>query len=69
MEAYLSTMQIRGTLVAGSNPLPVFRDPVKDKASKSDGTLNAEEMSKLGDETGYRVLPYRLYDKSTATGR
>lgn len=63
MKAYLSTIQIKGTLVTGSNPLPIFRDPVKDKASKSDGTLNAEEMSKLGYETGYRVLPYRLYDK------
>ncbi len=63
MKIYLSTLQISGTLVRGSNPLPVFRDPVKDKASKSDGTLSKEEMYKLGDETGYRVLPYRLYDK------
>ena len=64
MKTYLATLQILGTNVKGSNPLPIFRDPVKDKASKSDGTLSKEEMYKLGDETGYRVLPYRLYDKS-----
>lgn len=63
MKTYISTVRLPGTLVRGSNPLPVFRDPIKDKPSKSDGTLNAEEMYKLGDETGYRVLPYRLYDK------
>lgn len=63
MKTYLATLQILGTNVKGSNPLPIFRDPVKDKASKSDGTLSKEEMYKLGDETGYRVLPYRLYDK------
>ena len=63
MKTYLATLQILGTHVEGSNPLPIFRDPVKDKASKSDGTLSKEEMYKLGDETGYRVLPYRLYDK------
>ena len=63
MKAYLSTLQLPGTLVHGSNPLPIFRDPVKDKASKSDGTLTEEEMKHLGSETGYRVLPYRLYDK------
>lgn len=63
MKAYLSTLRLPGTLVYGSNPLPIFRDPVKDKASKSDGTLTEEEMKNLGNETGYRVLPYRLYDK------
>lgn len=63
MKAYISTICLPGTLVKGSNPLPIFRDPIKDKPSKSDGTLNAEELYKLGDETGYRVLPYRLYDK------
>ncbi len=63
MKTYLSTLQILGTRVKGSNPLPIFRDPVKDKPSKSDGTLSEEEMYKLGDETGYRVLPYRLFDK------
>lgn len=63
MKAYVSTLRLPGTLVQGSNPLPIFRDPVKDKASKSDGTLTPEEMKNLGNETGYRVLPYRLYDK------
>lgn len=63
MRAYISTLRLSGTKVKGFNPFPIFRDPVKDKASKSDGTLNAEEMEKLGDETGYRVLPYNQYDK------
>lgn len=63
MKAYLSTLKLPGTFVRGSNPLPIFRDPVKDKASRSDGTLTGEEMERLGCETGYRVLPYRLYDK------
>ncbi len=63
MKVSLSTLRIPGTFVHGSNPLPIFRDPVKDKASKSDGTLTEEEMKNLGNETGYRVLPYRLYDK------
>ena len=63
MKTYVSTLRLPGTKVKGSNPLPMFRDPIKDKASKSDGTLTAEEMYKLGDETGYRVLPYKQYDK------
>ena len=63
MSIYTSSISILGTKVKGSNPLPIFRDPIKDKPSKSDGTLNADEMYKLGDETGYRVLPYRLYDR------
>ena len=63
MKAYISTIRLPGATVKGSNPLPLFRDPIKDKASKSDGTLTGEEMRKLGDETGYRVLPYRLHDK------
>lgn len=63
MKAYISTLEIPGALVFGNNPLPIFRDPEKDKASKSNGTLNNEELDNLGNETGYRVLPYRLYDK------
>ena len=62
-KTYISSLMIPGTKVKGNNPLPVFRDPIKDKASKSDGTLNEEEMQGLGNETGYRVLPYKQYDK------
>ncbi len=63
MKTYLSTLSIDGTFAKGSNPLPIFRDPIKDKESKSDGTLSAVELENLGKETGYRVLPYRLADR------
>jgi len=63
MKVYLSTLEIAGTLIKGENPLPIFRDPVKDKPVKSDGTLQAEEMENIGNDTGYRVLPYRMLDK------
>ena len=63
MKAYLDVMTIHGTKVKGDCPMPVFRDPEKDKPSKGDGTLLPSEEYRLGDNTGFRVLPYRMIDK------
>lgn len=63
MQVRLGTLPINGVTVKGENPLPIFRDFEKDKPSRGDGTLTDEESARLGEETGYRVLPYRLLDK------
>jgi hypothetical protein len=63
MRAYISAIRLPGTHAKDGNPPPLFRSPVTDKPSTSDGTLTGEEMQRLGGETDYRVLPYRLYDK------
>lgn len=63
MRSYFSDIQIQGVKITGDNPLPVFRDPERDKPSRGNGTLRPEEEKFLGQNTGYRVLPYRIIDK------
>jgi hypothetical protein len=63
MKAYLDLMPISGCKITGESPLPVFRDPQAHKPSKGDGTLSAAEEFRLGENTGFRVLPYRMQDK------
>lgn len=63
MKTRLEYMEILGTTVKGDNPLPVFRDIEKDKPSRGDGTLLPEEEKFLGENTGFRVLPYKMLDK------
>jgi hypothetical protein len=63
MKAYLDIMPITGCKISGENPLPVFRDPEAHKPSKGDGTLSAAEEYRLGENTGFRVLPYCIQDK------
>jgi tetratricopeptide (TPR) repeat protein len=55
-------MPINGCKILGENPLPVFRDINAHKKITGDGTLSAAEEYRLGENTGFRVLPYRMQD-------
>lgn len=63
MKAYIEMEKIQGCYIKGEHPLPIFRDEQENKPSRGDGTLTEEEESKLGEHTGFRVLPYRMQDK------
>lgn len=63
MKIYLSNITLEGSLLKGENPLPMFRDREKDKIVLGDGTLTEEEQVKMGYETGFRVLPYKIQDR------
>ena len=63
MNVYLDAMPISGCKITGESPLPVFRDIQAHKPSKGDGTLSAAEEFRLGENTGFRVLPYCMQDK------
>ncbi|MDO4274970.1 MAG: DUF5107 domain-containing protein [Eubacteriales bacterium] len=63
MKVYTEILPVTGCEIEGEHPLPVFCDIQRDKPSKGDGTLTAEEEDRLGKNTGYRVLPYRMQDK------
>jgi tetratricopeptide (TPR) repeat protein len=63
MKAYVDIMPILGCKITGESPLPVFRDIEAHKPSKGDGTLSAAEEYRLGENTGFRVLPYCMQNK------
>jgi tetratricopeptide (TPR) repeat protein len=63
MKTYVDVMQIWGCKITGESPLPIFRDIEAHKPSKGDGTLSAAEEYRLGENTGFRVLPYCMQDK------
>ena len=65
MNIFLSTLTLPGTLIDGSNPLPLFRNREKDQPVVSDGSLSEENMEKMGYEIGLRVLPYNVQDRYT----
>lgn len=62
MKSYLSFLELPGTFVKGCNPMPVFRAPAGPTVA-DDGTLSEEERYQLGDQAGYRALPYKIQDR------
>lgn len=65
MAVYQSELLIEGAELNGENPLPIFRNKLRDQVIKEDGTLTEEQKEKLGYETNTRVLPYRMQDRYT----
>jgi tetratricopeptide (TPR) repeat protein len=57
--------EIPTATLQSENPLPIFRDREKDRPSQNDETLTEAESCRMGWESGYRVLPYRLQDDFT----
>jgi tetratricopeptide (TPR) repeat protein len=51
-----------GARLGGENPLPRFRDPAINRKVKGDPFLPEQKTDRLGWETGFRVLPYRMQD-------
>lgn len=56
---------IPGAAAPEENPLPHFRDRNPHKRFVSDGTLLPEELERLGENTGFRVLPYTMQSTYT----
>ena len=63
-KVYQSTLTLPVTALYAENPLPRFAD-VADKVFNGDG-LTAEEAVGFGQNTGFRVLPYRMQDRYAA---
>lgn len=63
-QIYQSTLTLPVTELLPENPLPRFADG-KDRVFR-DGGLTAEEKQGFGENTGYRVLPYRMQDRYAA---
>ncbi len=54
-----------GARIGPENPLPIFRSREPDRQVSTDGSLPPEKLEKLGWQTGFRVLPYRMQDSYT----
>lgn len=63
-QIYQATLTLPVTELLPENPLPRFADG-KDRVFR-DGGLTAEEKQGFGENTGYRVLPYRMQDRYAA---
>ena len=54
-----------GAALGPENPLPQFRDPQPDRVVPVRDSVPAEKRERLGESTGFRVLPYRMQDRYT----
>ncbi|GKX29675.1 hypothetical protein SH1V18_21550 [Vallitalea longa] len=69
MSIYKDKLYIQGNIPIGENPLPMFRDMVKNRPVVENGTFKEEHKIKFGYETGRRVLPYRMQERYTRDRR
>jgi len=62
---------IQGARLGAENPLPIFRpadpDCPRNGMPSPDQSLSPEKRERLGWQTGWRALPYRLQDRYTRT--
>jgi hypothetical protein len=61
----IETLTLPSAPLGPENPLPFFRDPQTDRPVTVDDSLPPEKLEKLGWQTGFRVLPYRMQDQYT----
>ena len=62
MKAYISSISLPGCPIIHENPLPYFRDQNQDRKIGSDGSLLPEHFENAGENSAFRVLPYRMQD-------
>ena len=62
MNAYLSSLTLRGAPVIHENPLPRFREQNRDLEIKSDGSVPPAVLESAGRDMAFRVLPYKMQD-------
>ncbi len=58
-------LSLPGAALGPENPLPQFRDPQPDRVVPVRDSVPAEKRERLGEATGFRVLPYRMQDRYT----
>jgi len=63
MSVYVSTLTLEGAKLEGDNPLPQFRARNPHRDVVQDGSFTAELLEGFGDDTGERILPYRVQDR------
>ena len=65
MEAYVSSLNIRGTKIDGNKPLPMLRDRESFKAPKfvNKAEWPKDELINFGRLNGFKVLPYNMQDR------
>lgn len=59
----VTTMNIYGATLEGENPLPFFRDRKHDRDINYIEPFPENKKNKFGEETGFRILPYRFQDR------
>ncbi len=62
---HLEKLQMPGVRLGEENPLPLFRDRSSNRTIGFDSSIPQAKRSRLGWETGFRVLPYRMQDNYT----
>lgn len=62
MSIYRESLTIPGAPLGEENPLPMFRSPRHRNPLAFDETFLPEDKHLFGEETGFRVLPYRMQD-------
>lgn len=61
MNLEVSSITLKGAPLGKSNPLPYLRDPVWDRVLDGSRLKECDQIG-FGYGTGYRVLPYTVYD-------
>lgn len=64
-ELRVETLTLPGAPLGPENPLPMFREPLAHREVKTDGSLPPDKLARIGMDTGFRVLPYRMQDQYT----
>jgi len=62
MNAYLSSISLRGAPAIRENPLPRFRDQNRNLEMRSDGSVPPAVLEGAGRDMAFRVLPYKMQD-------
>ncbi len=60
---YTDITEIEAALPDGENPLPFFRNPVRDTPVQVSDSFPPRYKTLIGSETGYRILPYTKQDR------
>lgn len=58
-------LTLPGAALGPENPLPQFRDPQPDRVVPVRDSVPPDKRERLGEATGFRVLPYRMQDRYT----
>jgi len=62
MNAYLSSLSLRGAPAIRENPLPRFRDQTRDREMRGDGSVPPACLADAGKDMAFRVLPYKMQE-------
>lgn len=67
MKVYMDILKIKGSHLGEENPLPIFKSIDSRVPIDFDGSFTSKDEMNFGDETGFRILPYRMQDQYRRT--